>query len=36
VPYPGFSKPAGFAVSVAVMAGAALVLYLVFKRKDWL
>jgi magnesium transporter len=36
VPYPGFSKPAGFAVSVAIMAGAALVLYLVFKRKDWL
>jgi magnesium transporter len=36
VPYPGFAKPAGFALSVAVMVIAGLVLYLVFKRKDWL
>ncbi len=36
VPYPGFAKPAGFALSVAVMVVAGLVLYLVFKRKDWL
>jgi len=36
VPYPGFSRQAGFAVSVAAMAIAGLVLYLVFKRKDWL
>jgi magnesium transporter len=36
VPYPGFSKPAGFAVAVAVMVVAALVLYVVFRRKGWL
>ena len=36
VPYPGFSEPVGFAVSVAVIVIAAVVLYLVFKRKDWL
>src|SRR5215831_14702225 len=36
VPYPGFSKPSGFALSIATMVGAGLVLYFVFKRKDWL
>jgi magnesium transporter len=36
VPYPGFGKPAGFAVSIAVLVGAGLVLYMIFKRKDWL
>jgi magnesium transporter len=36
VPYPGFSRPAGFAVAVAVMVIAALVLYVVFRRKGWL
>jgi magnesium transporter len=36
VPYPGFSEKAGFDVSVATMVLAGLVLYLVFKRKDWL
>jgi magnesium transporter len=36
VPYPGFSEPVGFAVSVAVIVIAALVLYVVFRRKDWL
>jgi magnesium transporter len=36
VPYPGFSRQAGFASSLAVMAVAAFALYLVFKRKDWL
>jgi magnesium transporter len=36
VPYPGFSEPVGFAVSVSVIVIAAVVLYLVFKRKDWL
>jgi magnesium transporter len=36
VPYPGFSRTAGFATSVAIMAIAAVVLYLIFKRKDWL
>jgi magnesium transporter len=36
VPYPGFGKAAGFALSIAAIAGAGLVLYLIFKRKDWL
>jgi magnesium transporter len=36
VPYPGFSEPVGFAVSVVVIVIAAVVLYFVFKRKDWL
>ena len=36
VPYPGFSKPSGFAISIATLVGAGLVLYFVFKRKDWL
>jgi magnesium transporter len=36
VPYPGFGKAVGFALSVAAIAGAGLVLYLIFKRKDWL
>jgi magnesium transporter len=36
VPYPGFSEKAGFDVSIAVMIMAGLLLYLVFKRKDWL
>jgi magnesium transporter len=36
VPYPGFDKAVGFAVSVAVMLFAAAILYIVFRRKDWL
>jgi magnesium transporter len=36
VPYPGFDKRIGFTISVAAMAIAAVVLYIVFKRKDWL
>jgi magnesium transporter len=32
VPYPGFAEKAG----LAAIALAALVLYLIFKRKDWL
>ena len=36
VPYPGFSEQAGFAVAIAVMVVAALVLYVVFRRKGWL
>jgi magnesium transporter len=36
VPYPGFSRRVGFAASVTIMVVAALVLYNVFKRKDWL
>jgi magnesium transporter len=36
VPYPGFGRTVGLEVSFAVMLIAAAVLYLVFKRKDWL
>jgi Mg2+ and Co2+ transporter CorA len=36
VPYPGFSEKAGFIGSLAIMILAALALYVVFKRKDWL
>jgi magnesium transporter len=36
VPYPGFSRQAGFASSIAIMVIAGLVLYIIFKRKDWL
>lgn len=36
VPYPGFSRQVGFATSIAVMVIAGLVLYTIFKRKDWL
>jgi magnesium transporter len=36
VPYPGFGDQAGLAASVATIALAGLVLYFIFKRKDWL
>jgi magnesium transporter len=36
VPYPGFSRQAGFITSIAVMIIAGIVLYIIFKRKDWL
>jgi magnesium transporter len=36
VPYPGFGKAAGFALSIGAIAVAVLVLYVIFKRKDWL
>ena len=36
VPYPGFGEKAGFAAAIAAIALAGLVLYLIFKRKDWL
>jgi magnesium transporter len=36
VPYPGFDKTVGFTISISAMVVAALVLYIVFKRKDWL
>jgi magnesium transporter len=36
VPYPGFSHQDGFAASVGLMAVAGIVLYIIFKRKDWL
>jgi magnesium transporter len=36
VPYPGFSRADGFMTSVAIMIVAAIVLYIVFRRRDWL
>jgi hypothetical protein len=36
VPYPGFGEKAGFAASIAAIVLTGLVLYLIFKRKDWL
>jgi magnesium transporter len=36
VPYPGFGQAAGFGVALAVMVVTASVLYVVFRRKDWL
>jgi Mg2+ and Co2+ transporter CorA len=36
VPYPGFNTKPGFDVSIITMIVAGLVLYLVFKKKDWL
>jgi Mg2+ and Co2+ transporter CorA len=36
VPYPGFDDKTGLAASVATIALAGLVLYFIFKRKDWL
>ncbi len=36
VPYPGFSEKTGFIVSVGFMLVAGVVLYFVFKRKEWL
>jgi magnesium transporter len=36
VPYPGFSHTVGLDASVVFMVVAGALLYLVFKRKDWL
>ena len=36
VPYPGFSEHFGFLVSVAIMIVSGSVLYVVFRRRDWL
>ena len=36
VPYPGFGEKAGFAVATAVIVLTGLVLYLVFRHRDWL
>ena len=36
VPYPGFSRSVGLATALAVMVISGLVLYFVFKRRDWL
>ena len=36
VPYPGFSRETGFAASIAIMIIAGVILYRIFKRRDWL
>ena len=36
VPYPGFSRTVGLATALVIMVISALVLYFVFKRRDWL
>jgi len=36
VPYPGFSHTGGLIASVGFMLAAGVLLYFVFKRKDWL
>ncbi len=36
VPYPGFSRQAGLVASLVIMAISGFILYIVFKRKDWL
>jgi magnesium transporter len=36
VPYPGFSHTAGLLASITIMVVAGVLLYFVFKRKDWL
>jgi magnesium transporter len=36
VPYPGFGRPWGVLFSAAVIAGVALTLYGVFRRKNWI
>ncbi len=36
VPYPGFAKEWGFAVSVAVILTIGIGLFVMFKRKDWI
>jgi magnesium transporter len=36
VPYPGFDKAWGFVFSVGSMIIIAFILYLLFKKKDWI
>ena len=36
VPYPGFGHPAGFWTSVGLIVVVSLVLYVLFRRRDWL
>jgi magnesium transporter len=36
VPYPGFAEPWGFVTSTALMVSMSAVLYVVFRREDWL
>jgi hypothetical protein len=36
LPYPGYATHWGFAASTALIAALSTLLYLAFKRKDWL
>jgi magnesium transporter len=36
VPYPGFGKPSGVIVAAVLMVGIAAVLYVIFRKRDWL
>jgi magnesium transporter len=36
VPYPGFAQPSGYILSVVIIAGLGVGLYISFKRRDWL
>ncbi|PVU81464.1 magnesium transporter (plasmid) [Cellulomonas sp. WB94] len=36
VPYPGFAQPSGYILSVVVIVGFGVGLYISFKRRDWL
>jgi magnesium transporter len=36
VPYPGFGRLSGVGVAVGIMVATGIVLYIVFKRRDWL
>jgi magnesium transporter len=36
VPYPGSGRPAGVVASLVLMAASSLLLYTVFRRRDWL
>jgi magnesium transporter len=36
VPYPGFGRASGVAVAAGIMVATAAVLYVVFRRRDWL
>ena len=36
VPYPGFGEPLGLWLSLAIMFGMAIGLYVIFKRREWL
>jgi magnesium transporter len=36
VPYPGFGKTLGFAISLVVMIASAIILYILFKKNEWI
>jgi len=36
VPYPDFGRPVGFSISIGLMVISMILLYIVFRRRDWL